>query len=247
MNRSVKSWHGFTIVELIVVIAVIAILASVSIASYGPWRRHNADAAVQSDLSQGTSSLRSYKNFQNSYPPNLAGTNFSSSANVALVLYTNAPTIGVYSNLTDDQNAQLLLNVCNANLNDLYNTVCTFGGAGGGAKIHVAGTNTTNTIWESPISQSDVTLPCGTACDNATNTMISQFLAQGGQFPILVSGNTAALPQPTQTPNGLATSFCLEGHSGIFPDIIYHTSDSKTNVASGVCPYDPTLHYFPPS
>lgn len=226
-------------------IAVISIVATIVTISYGDWRHHLANTSVRSDMTQATASLKSYNNFQNSYPPNLAGTEFTASQDNALTLYTDAPSIGVYSSLTPDQNAQLLLNVCNANLNGLDNTVCTFAGNGGGAKIHVKGTSGTNTLWQSPINQSDVSLSCGSACDTATNAMITQFLAQGGTFPAIISGSSSSLPQPTQVPNGTAANFCLEGRSGTYNDIIFHATNTNPATVVGACPSDPSLHYFP--
>lgn len=243
-NASIRH-RGFTLVEVIIVIIVIGILAGITVISYGNWHYHTDDSVVKSDVTQASSGLSSYMNFHNSYPPNLAGINFAPSAGVALTLYTNAPSIGVYSNLTADQNAQLFLNTCNANLNGLYNTACTFAGHGGGAKIHVKGTNSTNTMWPSPLNQSDISLPYGSTYTDAINTIISQFQAQGGTFPVSISGSSTALPTPTQQPNGPASNYCLEGRSGDFPALIYHASAGKGDPIVGACPADPDLHYYP--
>lgn len=241
----VRQLRGFTIVEVLFVIVVIAVLATITAVSYGTWQQRVADKSVQSDLLQAIAALKTYKNFENSYPPNLAGTDFASSTNVGLTLYTNAPALGIYNSLNNDQNAQLFLNVCNANVAGTNSTSCSFAGTGNGSKIHVKGTNSTNAIWDMPIQQSDITLSCGAACVNATSTMISQFSAQGGTFPIQGSGNTTALPQPTQSPNGPATKYCLEGRSSQYPYIVYYTLSSSMSVQSGSCPGDPELHYYP--
>lgn len=202
-----------------------------------------ADNIVKSDITSGISSLHSFQNFKNSFPPNLAGTDFAASRNVALVLYTDAPSIGVYQNLTAHQNAQLLLNVCNANLNETYNTICVFGGGGGGgARIHVKGTKTSNTHWRSPIKESDVTLPASDP--SIAQGIIDQFKAQGGYFPVVVGSNeNTPLPEPTKTPNGPATRYCLEGRSAEY-DIVYHSFSKNTDILPGPCPEDPDLHYY---
>lgn len=238
---------GFTLVELIVVIAVIGILATVTSASYINWRRSTAASAVQSDMKQAIAGLESYRNFKKDYPPNLAGTDFSASEGVALKLSTNAPYIGTYTNLTPDQNAQLFLNSCNASIFATpNNTACQAQGTGGGAKIHVKGTSGANTIWPSPIQEANVQLSCGAACTQAVQTMISQFKAQGGTFPIVVSKSSTPLPEPNNTPNGSADRYCLEGRSADYPDVSYHAgSDTSTGLTSGPCPNDPTLQYFP--
>lgn len=244
-----KTISGFTLVEMLITVTVIAILASIAIVSYGQWRYRTADTALRGDMTQATAALGNIRNFQNYYPPNLAGTNFSASDKNALSLYTNAPSIGFYAGLTPTQNAQLLLNVCNANLNGLYNTVCSFAGNGGGAKIHVAGTNSTNVQWPSPISQATITGTMGsngTVYQAAANTIISQFLAQGGTFDVIV-GDTknVPLPAPNKTPNGPATAFCLEGRSSNYPGLAYHTSNSNSTLQTGTCPDDASLHYYP--
>lgn len=240
-----ESISGFTIVELIIVIVTIGILMSIGISSYGEWGRSTSSTVVRNDLVRASSELESNMNIKNNYPPNLAGINFVASKDVAIVLYTNAPANGVYDSLTADQNAQLLLNVCNANLNGLYNTACTFAGNGGGAKIHVKGTHTTNTQWRSPISQNTISLPYGPEYEAATEAIINQFLAQGGIFPVIVSGSTTSLPEPTLVPIGVATDFCLEGRSGTYPDDAFHLIPKATSASEGACPDNPNLHYFP--
>ena len=45
-----RSHQGFTVVELIVVVVVIAILAGIVILAYGSWRDSVSETAVKSDL-----------------------------------------------------------------------------------------------------------------------------------------------------------------------------------------------------
>ncbi len=238
---------GFTLVEVIIVITVITILAGISIVSYGSWRRHTAEKALQSDLVQAVSSLGAYVNFKDTYPPNLAGTGFAGVPDSALALYTDAPSVGTYASLTPDQNAQLFLNACNANLDEAgYNTACVFNGKNSGAKIHVKGTNGTNLQWQpSPLTESYLRANCASLCSQL-NTILSQFQAQGGTLPIVVSGSTTSLPDPTQVPNGPASKYCLTARSGEYPDIVFHSlSSSSSKINAGECPPDPDLKYFP--
>lgn len=240
--------RAFTIVEVLVGISILATLAALTFISFGAWQRSQANSAVRSDIQQAASGLQSYKNFKNNYPPNLAGTGFATSRQVALKLSTNAPSIGVYENLDTTQNAQLFLNACNANLFATpNNTACSFQGNNVGAKIHAKGTNGSNTIWDSPIAQSSLGLSCGaqqTVCDGAIDSMINQFTAQGGVFPIVVPDNNVPLPEPTQVPNGPANRYCLEGRANDYPEIVYYVlSDTKT-ITAGACPNDPSLKYY---
>ena len=48
---------GFTVVEVLVVIIVISILATLVILGYGAWQHSIADSNVQSDVQQATSAV----------------------------------------------------------------------------------------------------------------------------------------------------------------------------------------------
>lgn len=240
--------YGFTIVEVMVIVATLSIVATAAMISYGSWQRTTATKAVRNDVQQAISGLENHKNFKGNYPPNLAGTGFAASTSVAVTIRTNAPSNGVYENLNGDQNAQLFLNACNANVfTTPNNTSCTFEGNNVGTKIHVKGTNSSNAIWNSPIAQSGLTLSCGSyqaECDSSLSNMITQFTAQGGVFPIVVPNNSVALPEPTLVPNGPADRYCVEGRSTSHNDVIYHSISEDKAVVSGECPADPTLHYY---
>lgn len=80
--------NGFTVVELIVVISIIAILAGITIVGYGAWRTNATKAAVTSDLNGVISAMNNYKNFNNGYPTSPtfsgAGALFDASDNVTI-------------------------------------------------------------------------------------------------------------------------------------------------------------------
>lgn len=63
-----KHASGFTIVELLIVIVVIAILAAVTIVAYNGITARANDAAVQSDLKAAASKMEMYKVDNNRYP-----------------------------------------------------------------------------------------------------------------------------------------------------------------------------------
>lgn len=63
-----KSRSGFTIVELLIVIVVIAILAAISIVAYNGIQNRANDSAVQSDLSSAAKKLAIYKIDNGEYP-----------------------------------------------------------------------------------------------------------------------------------------------------------------------------------
>lgn len=75
--------HGFTIVELLVVIVVIGILVSVSVIGYGAWRTSTLETQVKSDLSGAAAAMEDARTFDGSYPTTLPAS-FSGSDGVTL-------------------------------------------------------------------------------------------------------------------------------------------------------------------
>lgn len=89
-NTSIKnmklgdiSSDGFTIVELIVVILVIGILASVSIISYSGWQKSIVITQLKNDLGNAARAMEASRNFGISYPLSVPNT-FSTSEGVTL-------------------------------------------------------------------------------------------------------------------------------------------------------------------
>ena len=76
---------AFTIVELIVVISVIAILAGITLVSYGAWRNSTTTSSVKSDLAQAASTMESARTFSNSYPAAIPST-FAASDGITIAL-----------------------------------------------------------------------------------------------------------------------------------------------------------------
>jgi len=62
-----KTSSAFTIVEMIVVITVIAILASVVVVSYGTWERTTSINKVKSDLVNAAAKMQSERTFANRF------------------------------------------------------------------------------------------------------------------------------------------------------------------------------------
>lgn len=89
-QHKTTSKKGFTIVELIVVISVIGILATISIVGYSAWRKTTITAQVKSDLSNVASAMENYRTFNNAYPTISPTTTFPTST-----LPTFTPSNGV--------------------------------------------------------------------------------------------------------------------------------------------------------
>lgn len=243
-NRVLRS--GFTIVELLVIITVVAVLAAVVIVSYNGIQRSAASAQTRAAVSDAAKSLKVYNGLNKTYPSNLAATDYAPPLTVAMVMYTDAAQIPVYSGMNNDQNAQLFLNICNAYMpitsgGTVYNTACVYSGN----NLHAKGKLTSNIVIPGPLnSPDDFKLTCGMACDNAQNTILNMFIAQGGYYPLNVPKNGATLPTPTIKTAGVADMFCLEGRSAAFDTVIYHQVPDSTGPEEGPCPvFSPPLHY----
>ncbi len=60
--------HGFSIIEMIIVVAVIGILAIITVFAFSNYRSRAARTEVRNELTQGASAAKNYRNFNNTYP-----------------------------------------------------------------------------------------------------------------------------------------------------------------------------------
>ena len=239
---------GFTIVEVLLVTVILASLATIGVVSYTATQKRAANSVVLASVDHGSEVLEIQFTRQRDYPPNFAGTEFVPSDGVVTALWTNAPQVRIHKNLTPEQNAQLFLNACNANMpvvsgGTTYNTACAFAGI----NLHVKGKKGSNVIFHGPeVTKAEVAteMTCAVPdCQAAALAIIEQFEAQGGTWPIRVSGGQVTLPDPELVTTGVATKFCLEGRSDRYLDVVAHIKSGETSPQSGPCPDDPELHY----
>ena len=86
MMSNIKNRHGFTIVELLIVIVVIGILAAITIVAFNGVQNRGYDSSVQSDMSSFKKKVESAKilSADDLYPPSAfgaqVGASFSKSA-----------------------------------------------------------------------------------------------------------------------------------------------------------------------
>lgn len=71
-KRNTQALDGFTVVELVVIIAVIAILATVTVVIYGTWQAETNRTVVKSDVTAAAAALDNAANFGGTYPASAA-------------------------------------------------------------------------------------------------------------------------------------------------------------------------------
>lgn len=86
---------GYTLVELIIVVAVILILAAISIVSYGSWRSDISNKAVKSDLIAAASAMEDARSTSTGYPSTLPSS-FTPSTNVVITVYAAGTTASTF-------------------------------------------------------------------------------------------------------------------------------------------------------
>ncbi len=87
----IRRTRGFTIVELLVVIAVIGVLVAMTIFGFGSWRKRTAETEVKSALTSVSSAMKNAKNFGSGYPTNFPA-GYSAHAHVVLELVSASST-----------------------------------------------------------------------------------------------------------------------------------------------------------
>ena len=88
VNPHGRGGYGFTLVELIVVIAVLAILIPITVSYISGWRDRTAQTEVKNNLSNAAAAMENSRNFNNGYPGTIPGT-FTASTNVTVQLKTS--------------------------------------------------------------------------------------------------------------------------------------------------------------
>ena len=105
MKSAKKQLWAFTIVELMVVIVVIGILATITAVSYGGWRQSVVESQIKSDLVAASAAMESYRSFNGSYPATLPST-FKASSGVTVqqpFIWSNSSGYDLYAASSTDR------------------------------------------------------------------------------------------------------------------------------------------------
>ncbi|MDB5160147.1 MAG: exported protein of unknown function [Candidatus Saccharibacteria bacterium] len=246
---------GFTVVELIIVIAVIAILATLGIVSYSTVQRSAADKTAQSDLTLATGEMeRSLQQSGGSTYPTSLPTSINASPNIALTLKKSG-TINHYSNVTAVQNGVLLAQICQDLVNEGEGKGVNQGGVTK-AFITSCGNWNSNSMqitgWDSKVYTtpvSDTTLLAyadtfttsdtynkiqETVVKNFYHQLVERLVLQGGFFPVTSFWDSWATPtnggvmqQPLGNPIP-QPYYCIEATHTNYGDLLWHiTEDLK--------------------
>jgi prepilin-type N-terminal cleavage/methylation domain-containing protein len=81
----IKSKSGFTIIELLVSIAVIAILGTIMTISYSGWRERVAETEMKNDLAAAAAAMQQFINFNNTFPETIPAS-FQGNSSVTLTV-----------------------------------------------------------------------------------------------------------------------------------------------------------------
>ena len=86
-----KTSRGFTLVEIVVAIAIIGTLLGLTVFAIGNWRTRTAQNEVSSDLNSVSAAMEAARNFSTGYPATIP-TTFTASRNVTVTLKSSSAT-----------------------------------------------------------------------------------------------------------------------------------------------------------
>lgn len=247
--------NGFTIVELLICIVVIAILAAIGVVAYTGMQERSSASATRSDLRNATNLLLAEQVMGEELPATIEEI-MQPSPGVQLTLIASG---GVYySGLSDEQNGLLFYNHCQDLVDEGYGSGPNDFGGGTVAYIsgcHVydldyiqingwnGGFEVSNPIVSLENLQAYVDAAAALHPDHPSyratleefmDELVSRFTSEGGTLPVVEFWepweSTPALPQPTLRD---ADEFCLRATHERYSDISYVSTSSNPTPREG--------------
>lgn len=248
---------GFTIVELLIVIAVIGVLAALTIVAFNGVQRRASVTSIQSDLSHAAKSMQITQAQTGSYPAIIPSDVQPSPGTTLRLVTIGTPT---YNGMSAVQRGVLFHDLCQQLVTEGYGNGSSLSGQVGtyitgchvygwqGIQINgwqsrtfnvPIGSTTVRDYYNSQTAYDAWWPDQKTVAVNFADELTSRYTAMGGTFPVTSFWDTwssgvqkEALPTPT--PPHDPTRFCLEGTHSKYSDLIWHvTSDS--GMAQGAC------------
>lgn len=121
MNMNTRSWReGFTLIEILVVLAIIGILSAVLYANFGDARQEARNKAMQAEIKETQLALELYKSQNGRYPEAFAGCATVTGFAPNQITTTKSSTCGanpIISGLTPDFTSELPVSAKSGNGN----------------------------------------------------------------------------------------------------------------------------------
>jgi general secretion pathway protein G len=99
MKNTIKlnKTNGFTLVEILVVVTIISLMASVAAVSYSRFIKQSRDARRKTDIEQIRAAIELYRNFKGVYPASLAFDGTGTVEDGATKYMTKVPSDPLYT------------------------------------------------------------------------------------------------------------------------------------------------------
>ncbi len=251
---------AFTIVELLIVVVVIAILASISVVAYNGITDRVLASAASSDLRNTAIAMQQAYQVTNTYPSTLP-THIKPSENIHIRL-GYAYSLPHYVGLSPVQHGMLFARICQQLIDEGAGKAADQGGTlqsyiiGCGNWNHgsVQITGWASPVWVTPVAKqallnyaaqygaADSWHPHEREAVQAFYTqLVERYEQQGGAFPITsfwdawaTDSNGGVMQQPLDNHPPIQSSFCVEAQARSRPELTWNVTEAG-KITTGGC------------